>query len=108
MKHNYIFLLPLILLTLLNSCRDQDYNELSPSTTPVIQSTGFEPSSGVAYGDSVTLVADLQDEVPLSTLKVQVIINDEVVHYEIIRTAGPSVQLNKQLPIPFVADAEPG
>jgi len=108
---NTRYILPSLVISLIlamSGCRDFDYSEIVPSTKPVINSISFDPSAGVLYGDSVTLLASVQDKTPLSTLQVEIVINDEVVNDQSIRTKGQAVQVSQKLFIPLVKGAEDG
>lgn len=97
----------LIMATLgFNACKDDD--ETERMSTPVIEQSTLTPET-VNYGDSITLSAVVSDAVtPLSTLEVQVILNDELLSEASIRTKGNSATVSKKFKIPFAAGVQDG
>ena len=83
------------------SCTNQDIVVKYPSSTPKID-TAQVTETQITYGDSIHLRLAVSDKVaPLSTLLVRVVINNEVVTSETIRTKGNSSRLTRIYGIPF-------
>jgi hypothetical protein len=89
-----------------NACKDDD--EAERKSTPVIEQSSLSPET-ITYGDSVTLSAVVSDAVtPLSTLEVQMILNDELLSSASIRTKGNNATVNKKFKVPFTAGVVDG
>lgn len=101
-----------VLAYLIAGCSEDDLRTHYPNSTPVIESAevvsdkGSDPSI-VIYGDSVLLTAVVSDpNTPLSTLEVEIIINDNLATRTEIRTPGNKCAVSEKFQIPFLANAE--
>ncbi len=86
------------------ACSNEDIVVRYPSSTPTIEIATVSESV-ITYGDSIHLHVDVSDKVaPLSTLAVKVVVNNEVVTSELIRTKGNQASIKRTYGIPFVAN----
>jgi len=109
MKNRNKFLISVMLLVnAITGCRDFDYSEIIPTTVPVIENISFNPSTGLQYGDSVTISASLSDKIQLSTLEVSIEINSEIVSSSVFRTKGTTVTWNGKMYIPLIKGVNDG
>lgn len=104
MKNLVKIVIVLAVTTLFYTCKDDRVLVTYPESYPVFEKALVEESS-IVYGDSITLNVTLSDEVtPLSTLEVKVLVNNELVSKESIRTKGNSSEITRRYHIPFVAN----
>lgn len=96
-KLHYIICSALLLLTA--SCQETEFRTHYPESTPTLNASVSENS--IQYGDSITLVADITDANPLSTLEVKVAVSNKLIISESIRTKGTSASIRKRYHIPF-------
>lgn len=86
------------------ACSNEDVVVRYPDSTPSID-TAIVAESIITYGDSINLHVGISDKVaPLSTLAVKVVVNNEVVKSEVIRTKGNQASIKRTYGIPFVAN----
>ncbi|MDR0798141.1 MAG: DUF5016 domain-containing protein [Dysgonamonadaceae bacterium] len=110
MKNIKWFILAISTL-LIAACEEKDSRTHFPDSTPVIESatirsTQAENPSVIVFGDSIVLNAVLSDaKTPLSTLRVEIIVNDNLVKRTEIRTPGNSCSISEKYRIPLVANA---
>jgi hypothetical protein len=83
MKHNILTCAILVLSIAASSCSDDDY-DLSPGNPVLEIKSAF---TNAAFGDSLLFTASVSDNVPLSTLTVQLYFGDEKVSETVVRTA---------------------
>jgi len=84
------------------ACTNQDIVVRYPGSTPKID-TAIVAETQITYGDSIHLKIAVSDKVaPLSTLLVRVVVNNDVVVSETIRTKGNSSRINRTYGVPFV------
>ena len=97
-----LYLLGFIILA---HCEKEQELVTYPESYPVFEKAEVvEPT--VMYNDSVTLSVMLSDEgTPLSTMEVQVVLNNEVIATETIRTKGNSSEVTRKYFIPFGPEA---
>ena len=106
---NSLKLLVLAMITLFLTSCEKDYKLVTyPESYPVFDVAQVsEPT--ITYGDSITLSVTVSDEgTPLSTLEVQVVVNNEVIASESIRTKGNLATINRRYGVPFVANRPEG
>jgi len=86
------------------ACTNQDIVVRYPASTPKIDSAVVSETQ-ITYGDSIHVKLAVSDKVaPLSTLLIKVVVNNEVVVTETIRTKGNSVSIKRTYGVPFVAN----
>jgi hypothetical protein len=95
-----VILIALITISVI-SCKNDEQLVTYPKSFPAIEVAQVEETT-ITYGDSVTLTVTVSDKTPLSTLEIQVVVNNEVVVSESIRTKGKSSTINRRYSIPFV------
>ena len=71
-----------------------------PKSIPVFQQAMVEEPL-IMYGDSITVNAKISDKMPLSTLEVMVVVNDQLLEKESVRTAGDSYSYSRRFCVPF-------
>ncbi len=108
MKNSLKLLVPVMITLLLTSC-EKDYKLVTyPESYPVFDVAQVSEST-ITYGDSITLSVTVSDEgTPLSTLEVQVVVNNEVIASESIRTKGNLATVSRRYGVPFVANRPEG
>lgn len=85
------------------SCQQEDLRVHYPASKPVFDSINV-PETDIVYGDSITLNVGVSDPLtPLSTLEIKVVVNDELIASETIRTKGNQATYHQRYGIPFVA-----
>lgn len=88
----------------LGSCQQEQLIVEYPASTPKID-TAIVTETLITYGDSIHLKIAVSDEIaPLSTLLLRVVINNDVVASETIRTKGNAASIKRAFWIPFVAN----
>lgn len=86
------------------SCQEQQLMVTYPDSTPKID-TAVVTETQITYGDSIHVKVAVSDDVaPLSTLYLEVKVNDDLVIYETIRTKGNASSVKRAYWIPFVAN----
>lgn len=99
-----LIILPLMLLFL--KCEEEQKLVTYPESYPVFESVEV-PENEITYNDSITLSVSITDEVtPLSTLEIQLVLNNEVVTSESVRTKGNSSEVTRRYKIPFGPNAQ--
>jgi hypothetical protein len=102
-KMTKIILFALASISLVACMKDQTLVTY-PKSYPVFSKAQVAEST-ITYGDSISIAVNISDNItPLSTLEIQVVVNNEVDTSQSIRTKGNSVELNKKYPVPFVAN----
>jgi len=93
------------LVTMFAVACDKDEN---PATSvPEMSNVSITPSSGLVYGDSITVTVTVSDAVtPLSTLEIQVIVSDVEVFTKSVRTKDNNATVSAKFELPFAANAE--
>jgi hypothetical protein len=102
MKKNIILPILGIILLMNYSCKQEEVlRVIYPESYPVFDSV-YVAESQINYGDSITLKLGLTDnKTPLSTLSIKVVVNDEILASETIRTKGNSSTYTKKYSVPF-------
>lgn len=86
------------------SCTNEDVIVHYPQSTPKID-TATVAETQITYGDTIHVKVAVSDKVqPLSTLLMRVVVNNEVLSTEQIRTKGNAASVEREFPIPFVAN----
>jgi hypothetical protein len=86
------------------ACEKDEHLVTYPKSMPVFEQAKVAESS-IVYGDSITVTVAISDKVtPLSTLGVQIVLNNVVLTAETIRTKGNSSEVHRRYGIPFVAN----
>lgn len=109
-KMKKIHLLSIIgLLTLfLVSCQQEELRVHYPTSMPVFDSASVAENA-IVYGDSISLSVGVSDPLtPLSTLEIKIVVGDEVVATESVRTKGNSSTYKQKYWVPFVAHMPEG
>ncbi len=95
-----------------SSCKEEELRTHYPESMPQIESIKIAPvndpeASSIAFGDEITVSARIFDpKTPLSTLTVSIIINDEIVRRDSMRTKGKEFDLEKTYKVPLIPYAE--
>lgn len=85
------------------SCQEEELRTHFPISMPVFDNASVAENA-IVYGDSISLSVDISDPLtPLSTLEIKVVVGDEIVFAERIRTKGNSASYAQKYWIPFVA-----
>ena len=104
MKKNIKFILLIAMTSVFWACSNDDVVVKYPKSTPSIDTVQVAESV-INYGDSIHLHVGVSDKVaPLSTLLVKIVVNNEVVTSEVIRTKGNRASIKRTYGIPFVAN----
>lgn len=91
---------------LLANCEKEPELVTYPESYPVFDQVQVAETT-IIYNDSITLSVQLSDNVtPLSTLEVQVVLNNEVIKQESIRTKGNASEVTRKYMIPFGPDMQ--
>jgi len=86
------------------ACTNEDVVVKYATSTPKID-TAIVAESQITYGDSIHIKMAVSDNVaPLSTLVVRVVVNNDVVVSETIRTKGNQSSILRTYRVPFVAN----
>lgn len=82
-------------------CEKEDHLVTYPESYPIIEQAQVAEAT-ITYGDSISLTVTISDKVtPLSTLEVQVVLSNEVIESETIRTKGNNAVVNRKYGVPF-------
>jgi hypothetical protein len=104
MKNIIKFILLAAMIAVYWACSKNDVVVRYPKSTPSID-TVLVAESMITYGDSIHLHVGVSDKVaPLSTLLVKVVVNNEVVASDVIRTKGNRASIKRTYKVPFVAN----
>ncbi|MDD2797771.1 MAG: DUF5121 domain-containing protein [Bacteroidales bacterium] len=102
MKNSMKLLFLMFVSAIFWACTNEDVVVRYATSTPKID-TATVTESQITYGDSIHLKIAVSDKIaPLSTLLVRVVVNNEVVVSEKIRTAGNKSSVNRTYGVPFV------
>lgn len=86
------------------SCQNDEHLVTYPESFPVFDQAEVDESI-ITYGDSITVSVGISDKgTPLSTLEIQVVLNNELLTSESIRTKGNSAEVTRRYGVPFVAN----
>ncbi len=101
MKNKIIFLTLSTVLILMGSCKDEELRVKYAESYPTFDKCVVLEDS-ITYGDSITLDVELSDsKTPLSTMQIKVVVNDEIIASEVIRTKGNNSTYTNKYHIPF-------
>ena len=104
MKNSIKLLLLICVSAAFVACTNEDIIVKYAASTPKID-TAVVAESQITYGDSIHLTLGVSDKVaPLSTLLIRVVVNNEVVASETVRTKGNQTSLKRTYGVPFVAN----
>jgi len=104
MKNSIKLLLLICVSAAFVACTNEDIIVKYAASTPKID-TAVVAESQITYGDSIHLTLGVSDKVaPLSTLLIRVVVNNEVVVSETVRTKGNQTSLKRTYGVPFVAN----
>lgn len=83
------------------SCTNEDVVVHYPASTPKID-TAIVAETQITYGDSIHVKVAVSDKVePLSTLLLKVVVSNEVISTETIRTKGNAASIEREIAVPF-------
>lgn len=86
------------------SCQKDENLVTYAESYPVFEQAEVTEST-ITYDDSITVSVSIADQgTPLSTLEVQVVLNNELLTSESIRTKGNSADITLRYGVPFVAN----
>jgi len=103
MKNSVGLILVIVATIFMISCKNEDQLVTYPKSFPAFETAQVEETT-ITYGDSISLTVNVSDDTPLSTLEVQVVVNNEIVTTESIRTKGKNSTVNRRYSVPFVAN----
>ncbi|MFV0470344.1 MAG: DUF5016 domain-containing protein [Dysgonomonas sp.] len=99
-------------LIFFSACEEKDERTVFSHSTPVIENAALSAltqSDAIVAGDSVEFTAVVSDPTtPLSTIEVQIVMNDRLVVKEKLRTKDQNATVKAKYKIPFYADLEDG
>lgn len=85
------------------SCQKEELRVYFPTSMPVFDAASVAERT-IMYGDSISLSVDVSDPLtPLSTLSIKIVVGDEIVTSEKVRTKGQEATYSQKYWIPFVA-----
>jgi hypothetical protein len=83
------------------SCQKEEKMVTYPKSYPVYDQAEVAEAT-ITYDDSISLSVNVSDQgTPLSTLEVQVVVNNELFSSESIRTKGNTAEIHRRYAIPF-------
>lgn len=86
------------------SCTNEDIVVTYPSSIPQID-TAKVTETTITYGDSIHLKIATSDKIaPLSTILIRVVVNNDIVASETVRTKGNQSSFTRAYHVPFVAN----
>ena len=92
-----------LIALLFTACKPEELRVHYPESMPEFKKAEVEESA-IVYGDSISLSVEVADPLtPLSTLEVMIVVGDEIVTKESVRTKGNESIFTKKYAIPFVA-----
>jgi hypothetical protein len=98
----YILLFGFLALGLA-SCQEEELRTHFAASMPKFDSV-YVAEDAIVYGDSISLTVGVSDPLtPLSTLEIKIVVGDEIVATESVRTKGLHSAYSKKYSIPFVA-----
>jgi hypothetical protein len=98
-----ILTVAVLILSLVSSCGEDEY-DMSPGNPALEIKSSF---SGAAFGDSLLFTVAVSDNVPLSTLTVQLFFGDEKVSETVIRTKTAG-EYSGKIYVPYYKDIPDG
>ncbi|MGE5394507.1 MAG: DUF5016 domain-containing protein [Candidatus Saccharibacteria bacterium] len=104
MKNNIKFIILAAIFFSFWACKNDDVVVRYPRSTPKID-TATVAEREITYGDSIHLRVGVSDKVaPLSTLKVKIVVSNDEVSSEVIRTKGNHASIKRTYRVPFEAN----
>lgn len=101
MKKTTILFICAVTLLLLIRCEEEEKLVTYPESYPLFEQAQVIETN-ITYGDSISLAVKLSDDgTPLSTLEIQIVVNNEVIDLDTIRTKGNSFEIDRRYHIPF-------
>ncbi|HEY6914599.1 MAG TPA: DUF5016 domain-containing protein, partial [Paludibacter sp.] len=99
-NHIKIGLLGLIIFSFW-ACQETELRVHYPASTPKID-TATVAETQITYGDTIHVKVAVSDKVePLSTLLLKVVVSNEVISTETIRTTGNAASIEREIAVPF-------
>lgn len=110
MNTKYIYALLCLITTLLMSCKENEGREVFPFSEPQLSNVSIVANDIEEAGNNLSFSLDIKDPLtPLSTLEVELFLEDKVIYTQSIRTKGHTAELKDQVvQIPFYAGFEGG
>lgn len=103
--NNYIKKLTLLLITLalfVACSKDVPTRVVFPNSTPIIESVSITPNP-FTFGDSISITATVSDPItPLSTLRVKIVVEDQIIDDLVLRTAGKNATVESKFYTPLI------
>jgi len=97
-----------LLIFFVASCQEEELRVHFPTSMPVFDNA-VVAENAITYGDSITLSVGVSDPLtPLSTLEIKVVVGDEIIATESVRTKGNSATYTQKYAVPFVAHMPQG
>jgi hypothetical protein len=105
MKNSVSLILFALAVILITDCKkDEPHLVTYPKSFPVVNNAQVAEAT-ITYGDSISLTLSVSDKVtPLSTVEIQVVVNNDVVVTESIRTKGNQSDVTRKYGVPFIAN----
>lgn len=92
-----------LIAILMVACKEEELRTHFPISMPVFEQAVVSEQS-ITYGDSISLAVKVADKLtPLSTLEIKIIVEDELIAKESVRTKGNNSSFTKKYNVPFVA-----
>lgn len=93
----------LLTATMFFACAEEELRVKYPASVPVFNSAVVLQDADVfMYGDTITVSVEVTDNVaPLSTLEIKVVVNDELIASESVRTKGNNASYTARYAVPF-------
>ena len=103
MKNIFKFTIVGLMAVFFASCQEEELRVHFPASMPVFDSATVAETA-IMYGDSITLSVGVSDPLtPLSTLSIKVVVGDEIIATEKVRTKDHAATYTQKYWIPFVA-----
>lgn len=103
MRNTFKYSIIGLLAILFASCQEEQLRVHFATSMPVFKSAAVAETA-ITYGDSITLSVGVSDPLTLlSTLSVKIVVGDEIIATEKIRTKGQEATYTQKYWIPFVA-----
>lgn len=90
------------------ACQQEELRVHYPESMPMFDNATVAENA-IVYGDSISLSVGVSDPLtPLSTLEIKVVVNDEIIASESVRTKGNSATYTQKYWVPFIAHMPDG
>lgn len=91
-----------LLVIFVMACQEDELRVYFPASMPEFD-VATVAESEITYGDSISLLVGVSDPLtPLSTLSIKIVVGDEIVYSEKVRTKGQKATYSQKYWIPFV------